>query len=235
MVSSASRYSNPLTWLGAFVGVLTAIGMTGCGSQMVASLREGAATLAKATDVEVCHLNGGTATFQQLSLPVSAVAGHTIHGDCVVDDGLDCTIDRCDEILGCVHDPDNSVCDDGNACNGDEVCVVVDGCLPGTPLDCDDGDPCTDDSCDATLSACAHDAVPDCDVVFGDSNQDGVFDFDDLDRLTQWLFGQLPFPPSDSQAFIASDVNGDDVIDFLDVDLYINHLLGIIDRFPVEG
>ena len=40
-------------------------------------------------------------------------------------------------------------CGDGNACNGDEVCDPVSGCQPGTPLVCDDSNVCTADSCDA--------------------------------------------------------------------------------------
>ncbi|HRY96542.1 MAG TPA: S8 family serine peptidase, partial [Myxococcota bacterium] len=45
----------------------------------------------------------------------------------------------------CTGDPD---CDDGDACNGAETCVVATGsCLPGTPLVCDDGNLCTTDSC----------------------------------------------------------------------------------------
>ncbi|MHC4932290.1 MAG: hypothetical protein ACYTGV_08885, partial [Planctomycetota bacterium] len=37
-------------------------------------------------------------------------------------------------------------CDDGNACNGGELCVAG-TCQAGAPLDCDDLDPCTTDSC----------------------------------------------------------------------------------------
>jgi hypothetical protein len=45
--------------------------------------------------------------------------------------------------LACLSDSD---CNDGDVCNGDEVCA--DGsCQAGMPLDCDDLDPCTSDSC----------------------------------------------------------------------------------------
>src|SRR5262245_20411173 len=43
------------------------------------------------------------------------------------------------------------VCDDGNQCNGLEVCDGETGCVPGDPLVCDDQNVCTDDVCDPTL------------------------------------------------------------------------------------
>ncbi len=52
----------------------------------------------------------------------------------------------------CTSDLD---CNDGNACNGTEVCVSG-ACLAGTAMNCDDGDPCTTDSCDATTGTCVH-------------------------------------------------------------------------------
>ena len=38
-------------------------------------------------------------------------------------------------------------CDDGDFCNGAELCVEG-GCTPGWPPWCDDGNPCTTDKCD---------------------------------------------------------------------------------------
>jgi len=64
------------------------------------------------------------------------------------DDGLNCTLDACDEINGCTNAPDDSRCSDGNVCNGIEICDAAVGCLPGTPLDCDDTIPCTSEECD---------------------------------------------------------------------------------------
>jgi len=49
----------------------------------------------------------------------------------------------------------NLDCDDGNTCNGSEVCVSG-ACLPGTAMNCDDGDPCTADGCDPTTGTCTH-------------------------------------------------------------------------------
>ncbi|MCZ6653687.1 MAG: hypothetical protein O7D91_11755 [Planctomycetota bacterium] len=66
--------------------------------------------------------------------------------DC--DDRNPCTDDDCDPAIGCVNTPnDANSCDDGDLCNGEEVCVGG-TCQEGTPLDCDDSNPCTDDDCD---------------------------------------------------------------------------------------
>jgi len=67
--------------------------------------------------------------------------------DCA--DSIECTTDYCDEVSkSCKHDTDDSVCSDGNACNGEEICDPTSGCTDGTPVDCNDGYDCTDDSCD---------------------------------------------------------------------------------------
>ncbi|MGB4087590.1 choice-of-anchor E domain-containing protein [Methanothrix sp.] len=77
-------------------------------------------------------------------------------------DGIDCTIDSCnEEIDECEHSPDDDFCDDYDVCNGIEICDPASGCLPGTSLDCDDKDPCTIDSCDP-IEGCIHTAI-DCD------------------------------------------------------------------------
>ncbi len=86
--------------------------------------------------------------------------------DC--DDGVDCTIDQCDEQAGgCTHLPDAARCDDDLSCNGAEICAADAGCLPGLPLDCDDGVDCTEDRCD-DAAGCIHEPV-DADCA------DGVF------------------------------------------------------------
>lgn len=64
------------------------------------------------------------------------------------DDGLDCTIDRCNPVSGeCMH----------RWLPG----CVVDPCLG---VSCDDGDPCTLDSCDPATGECIHEPIPDCDT-----------------------------------------------------------------------
>jgi cysteine-rich repeat protein len=75
--------------------------------------------------------------------------------DC--DDGVDCTVDACDEVNGCVNDLDDAFCDDGAFCNGVETCDPVNGCQPGTPVDCSDGVDCTVDGCDEVNDECVHD------------------------------------------------------------------------------
>ncbi len=73
--------------------------------------------------------------------------------DC--DDGVACTVDACDAITGCSNTPDDTLCDDGDVCNGSETCDAERGCVDGTPLDCDDGVPCTVDACDA-VTGCSN-------------------------------------------------------------------------------
>lgn len=105
--------------------------------------------------------------------PDSMVDGGPADGGCLsadeCDDSVNCTLDTCEASV-CLHRPDNTLCaagtscdvvddcppiacgaaedcDDGNLCNGDEVCTDA-MCVPGLPIDCDDSDDCTDDSCD---------------------------------------------------------------------------------------
>ncbi len=63
------------------------------------------------------------------------------------DGGVDAATDAAppDADVGtpCTEDAD---CDDGDECNGLEVCAEG-RCAAGTPLECDDGDVCTADSC----------------------------------------------------------------------------------------
>lgn len=81
------------------------------------------------------------------------------NGDCQAGtppcvDGVACTLDACNEQTDtCVYTPDDSLCDDGDVCNGAEWCDAQSGCRSGpdappeTP--CDDQNPCTEnDSCD---------------------------------------------------------------------------------------
>ncbi len=49
--------------------------------------------------------------------------------DC--DDGNLCTDDRCDALLGCVHEPNTAPCDDGDACTQFDRCAAG-YCHPGT-------------------------------------------------------------------------------------------------------
>jgi len=90
--------------------------------------------------------------------------------DC--DDGIACTEDYCDPKVGCQHAPDDGMCsagsfclkgrcaaesgcvveplnvecDDGNACTVKDWCQSGQ-CVGGAKLNCDDSDPCSVDSC----------------------------------------------------------------------------------------
>jgi hypothetical protein len=87
------------------------------------------------------------------------------------DDGIPCTIDRCDLSGNCLHEPADSVCPDGNVCtvgscdpvvgcvqhprggdcDDDDPCTAADTCTDGRcvgePRACDDGVACTTDGC----------------------------------------------------------------------------------------
>jgi uncharacterized repeat protein (TIGR01451 family) len=62
---------------------------------------------------------------------------------------------------GLIDEGTAAVCDDGNACNGAEVCGGAAGCLPGPVPSCDDANVCTADVCDPT-SGCTHTAIDGC-------------------------------------------------------------------------
>ena len=76
--------------------------------------------------------------------------------DC--NDDWDCTDDTCNTEIGfCVHTPVHVRCTDNLYCTGEEVCDLIQGCLPGEAVDCDDGVPCTVDSCDNDNLSCNND------------------------------------------------------------------------------
>ena len=67
----------------------------------------------------------------------------------VVDDGVACTVDLCNDVTDSVMNvPNDALCDDGAFCNGAETCDGANGCLAGTAPTVDDGVACTIDSCD---------------------------------------------------------------------------------------
>ena len=68
--------------------------------------------------VTICH-RADDGKYLQITVATRALPAHQKHGDCVVDDGVPCTVDSCDVNLGCVHAPDDSLCDDGDACTID--------------------------------------------------------------------------------------------------------------------
>ena len=77
--------------------------------------------------------------------------------DC--NDDVDCTVDSCDEPSDtCVNEPNDADCNNGQYCDGIELCdpfadcVVVSGSVPN----CDDGIECTFDSCDEDNDTCVN-------------------------------------------------------------------------------
>ena len=74
--------------------------------------------------------------------------------DC--DDKNSCTNDSCDKKAGCVHAPNNALCDaDGNKCTPIDKCSKG-ACVAGTLKKCDDAEVCTKDSCSAANGSCVN-------------------------------------------------------------------------------
>ncbi len=77
------------------------------------------------------------------------------------DDGDVCTADSCQSDGGCVHQPTNGPCDDGNPCTTGDVCGGLGpASCAGKPKDCGDNNPCTADSCTTNNGLCSHVPAP---------------------------------------------------------------------------
>jgi cysteine-rich repeat protein len=102
--------------------------------------------------------------------------------DVSADDGFDCTESRCE--FGVLFiDVDHGLCDDGNRCNGEELCSFTHGCIPGIPVDFDeDGIP---DIVDPTPPDADGDGITDCldwETCDGiDNDHNGLVDDDPID------------------------------------------------------
>jgi hypothetical protein len=70
------------------------------------------------------------------------------------DDKNDCTNDACKAFFGCEYKPNQDVCDDGNVCTQNDICISG-KCVGTGDKQCDDGVPCTVDSCD-NQGGCKH-------------------------------------------------------------------------------
>jgi hypothetical protein len=72
-------------------------------------------------------------------------------------DNVTCTNDRCvEETDSCAHAPRNDKCDDGNFCDGVEICSPTLDCQAGTPPNCSDNIACTADACVEATDSCSH-------------------------------------------------------------------------------
>ena len=69
-------------------------------------------------------------------------------------DGNPCTNDSCSPVAGCLHEPAQLPCTDGNECTTGDHCEGGE-CTHDALLDCDDGNVCTSDGCDP-VNGCVH-------------------------------------------------------------------------------
>ncbi len=77
----------------------------------------------------------------------------------VCDDGNPCTDDAvCVPGQGCAPTNNSAKCTDGNGCTGDDACAG--GKCAGKAISCDDGNACTTDACNP-LTGCGHVALAD--------------------------------------------------------------------------
>jgi hypothetical protein len=73
----------------------------------------------------------------------------------LLDDGIGCTVDTCNEDADRVeHTPLDSACDDGVFCNGQERCDANAGCQSGPPVTCASGYECAGSGC-VNIDECA--------------------------------------------------------------------------------
>jgi Tol biopolymer transport system component len=125
-----------------------------------------------ATGTPIVCTDGNACNGVETCNPATGACGAGTAPNCA--DSNPCTDDSCDYFFGCVHTPNtapcndnnncttndtcaNNICkgtptqcDDGNACNGIEVCDPATGlCIPTAPPNCDDLNPCTTDGCDS--------------------------------------------------------------------------------------
>ncbi|UCE58737.1 MAG: hypothetical protein JSU63_14990, partial [Phycisphaerales bacterium] len=88
--------------------------------------------------------------------------------DCVVeagsvpdcDDEVECTDDSCNEVGDvCVNTANDANCNNGDWCDGVEICDTLLNCVlePGSIPDCSDGIDCTDDWCNEFSDFCVND------------------------------------------------------------------------------
>jgi cysteine-rich repeat protein len=122
-------------------------------------------------------------------------AGLCVHPAADCDDGVACTVDACDPVVGCRSTPMDALCDDGDDCSADscdatagcvsiprpdasscddhDVCTTEDACLgghcvgTGVPLECDDGNRCTVDRCDPTFGCVSEEDAAACPCLTG--------------------------------------------------------------------
>ncbi len=87
-------------------------------------------------------------------------------------DGVDCTIDSFNDVTQlCESVPDDTLCDNGDFCDGAETCSADSGCLVPEPVDCSGlDDQCLAGVCDEDADACVAQAANE-----SESCDDGMF------------------------------------------------------------
>ena len=122
------------------------------------------------TDPDTCSGNGGCRpNHAQNGAPCddaafcttgeACAAGTCAGGSDTCDDDVGCTDDSCDEQNAlCTNVPNDANCNNGQFCDGVEICDPQLDCVvqTGTVPDCDDLVGCTVDSCDEVNDVCAN-------------------------------------------------------------------------------
>jgi hypothetical protein len=135
-----------------------------CGPLEDGDLCNGTLACDTALPVPVCKLDPATVVTCDSDFCDGPDVCNIATGQCeqgaapILDDGVACTVDWCDEKFGTVrHDADDAKCNDANGCTSD-ACLAWSGCehqpvKGGTP--CDDGIPCTvSDACSGPGAQC---------------------------------------------------------------------------------
>ncbi len=123
----------------------------------------------------------------------------------LLDDGVDCTIDTCDEELDEVlHTADHPFCDDDEFCNGEESCNVESGCQAGVPPSVDDGVTCTIDSCDEENDVMVH--TPDDGFCDDEWECNGVETCDPIDGCQVGPGQNCFFDEANNKIFLANNI-----------------------------
>ncbi|MBI5610632.1 MAG: hypothetical protein HY902_17280, partial [Deltaproteobacteria bacterium] len=109
-------------------------------------------------------------------------------------DGNPCTVDWCEDAVGCQHVAQNLACDDGNCCTLGDHCVSG-VCSAVSNVACDDGLACTVDAC-LPAGGCSFvpSGAPGCGVCSGDDFEGAISQWSawsDDATYVQWLPSQV--------------------------------------------